>query len=156
MTLARVVPERLLLDSREVATLPWRPFAGRAGMYNRVLWQDPAGKSYAGLLHMDPGTSVPPHIHPRGTHHLWVVSGSCTIDGRTLEGGSYALVPACRRHGISQVGRAGCLLFYLYLHQVPTHRTAQAPHRWPAAVTDEQQAWAAAAELSSRRRVGGG
>jgi quercetin dioxygenase-like cupin family protein len=156
MTRAGIVPEKLALDSREVATLPWRPFAGRAGMCDRVLWQDPAGKSYAGLLHMEPGTSVPPHIHPRGTHHLWVVSGSCTIDGRTLEGGSYVFVPACRKHGILQVGRAGCVLVYLYLHQVPTRRAAETPNGAPVSVTDEQQAWAAAAELSSRRRLAGG
>jgi hypothetical protein len=59
MTQAGTVPQKLL-DSREVAALAWRPFAGRAGLYDRVLWQDPAGRSYAGLLHMDPGTSVPP------------------------------------------------------------------------------------------------
>ena len=96
---------------------------------------------------MDPGTSVPPHLHPRATHHLWVVSGSCTIDGRTLDAGSYVFVPACRMHGIPQVGRAGCVVFYLYLHQTATQRMAGPPHRGPAHLTDEQQAWAAAAAL---------
>jgi mannose-6-phosphate isomerase-like protein (cupin superfamily) len=146
MTQAGTVPQKLL-DSREVAALAWRPLAGRAGLYDRVLWQDPAGKSHAGLLHMDPGTSVPPHLHPRATHHLWVVSGSCTIDGRTLDGGSYVFVPACRMHGIPQVGRAGCVLFYLYLHQAAAQRVAQASRGGPAHLTDEQQAWAAAAAV---------
>lgn len=152
MTQAGTVPQKLL-DSREVAALAWRPFTGRAGLYDRVLWQDPAGRSYAGLLHMDPGTSVPPHLHPRATHHLWVVSGSCTIDGRTLDGGSYVFVPACRMHGIPQVGRAGCVVFYLYLHRTATHQVTGSPHRGPAHLTDEQQAWAAAAELSGGRRL---
>ena len=78
-----------------------------------------------------PGTSVPPHLHPRATHHLWVVSGSCTIDGQTLDAGSYVFVPACRMHGIPQVGRAGCVLFNLYLHQAAAQRVAQAPAGGP-------------------------
>ncbi|HEY7606972.1 MAG TPA: hypothetical protein VID07_09395, partial [Actinomycetes bacterium] len=64
----------ILLDPREVATLPWRPFAGLSGVRDRVLWQDPAAKSLAGLLHLDPGARVLPHIHLRAVHHLWVVS----------------------------------------------------------------------------------
>jgi quercetin dioxygenase-like cupin family protein len=107
----------ILLDPREVGTLPWRPFADLSGVRDRVLWQDPAAKSLAGLLHLDPGARVLPHIHLRAVHHLWVMSGCCTIDGRTLDAGSYGFVPAGRTHGIEQVGRAGCLLFYLYLHQ---------------------------------------
>ncbi|HWD42504.1 MAG TPA: hypothetical protein VHM23_02070, partial [Actinomycetota bacterium] len=131
------------LDPREVAALPWRPFAALSGVRDRLLWQDPAGKSLAGLLHLDPGARVLPHIHLQAVHHLWVVSGSCTIDGRTLDAGSYGLVPAGRTHGIEQVGRAGCLLFYVYSHQGP-------PPRQPATtpLTDEQLAWVAAAELT--------
>ena len=138
----------VVLDPREVAALPWQPFAGIAGVRDRVLWQDPAGKSFAGLLHLDPDGRVLPHLHLRAAHHLWVVSGSCTIDGRTLNAGSYGFVPAGREHGIEDVGRAGCLLFYVYSHQGTTRqRTATA--RWGVAPsTDEQQAWVAAAELT--------
>jgi hypothetical protein len=141
-----------VLDPREVAALPWRPFAGLSGARNRVLWQDPAAKSVAGLLHLDPDASMLPHIHLRATHHLWVVSGSCTIDGQTLDAGSYEFVPAGRSHGIEQVGRAGCLLFYVYLHQGTPRPAAATPDRRGAALTDEQQAWAAAApELAGRQ-----
>jgi quercetin dioxygenase-like cupin family protein len=143
-------PGIIVLDPREMAALPWRPFAGITGVRDRVLGQDPAGKSLAGLLHLDPGASVLPHIHLRATHHLWVVSGSCTIDGRTLDAGSYGFVPAGRSHGIEQVGRAGCLLFYLYLHQGTTGRAAASSHRHLTPLTAEQQAWAAAAELAGR------
>lgn len=136
------------LDPREVAMLPWRPFAGISGARDRALWRDPAGKSFAGLLHLDPDARVLPHIHLRAVHHLWVVSGSCTVDGRTLDAGSYGFVPAGREHGIEQVGRAGCLLFYLYLHQGTIEQAAATSHRRVAPLTDEQQAWAAAAELT--------
>jgi mannose-6-phosphate isomerase-like protein (cupin superfamily) len=142
----------VVLDPREVAALPWRPFAGLPGVRDRVLWQDPVGKNVAGLLHLDPEASVPPHLHRHATHQLWVVSGSCTIDGRTLDAGSYVLVPAGRSHGIEQVGRAGCLLLYLYVHQGPPRQAAATRHGHPAPLTDEEQAWAAAAaELAGRR-----
>ena len=141
----------VVLDPREVAALPWQPFAGIAGVRDRVLWQDPAGKSFAGLLHLDPDGRVLPHLHLRAAHHLWVVSGSCTIDGRTLDAGSYGFVPACREHGIEQVGRAGCLLFYLYVHEGTTRQAAARPHRRVAPLTAEEQGWAAAAELAGRR-----
>jgi mannose-6-phosphate isomerase-like protein (cupin superfamily) len=145
-------PGAVVLDPREVAALPWRPFAALSGVRDRVLWQDPAGKSLAGLLHLDPDARVLPHIHLRAVHHLWVVSGSCTIDGRTLDAGSYGFVPAGREHGIEQVGRAGCLLFYVYSHQGTPRPAATTPDRRGAALTDEQQAWAAAAaELAGRR-----
>jgi quercetin dioxygenase-like cupin family protein len=145
-----ITPGTVVLDSREVATLPWRPFAGIAGVRDRVLWQDPAGKSLAGLLHLDPDGRVLPHIHLRASHHLWVVSGSCTIDGRTLDAGSYGFVPVGRAHGIEEVGRAGCLLFYLYLHQGTPRQAAATSHRRVAPLSAEQQAWAAAAELAGR------
>ena len=138
-----------MLDPREVAALPRRPFAGMSGLRDRVLWRDPAAKSLAGLLHLDPDGRVLPHIHPRATHHLWVVSGSCTIDGQMLDAGSYGFVPAGRSHGIEQVGRAGCLLFYLYLDQGTT-RSATTADRRVAPMTAEQQGWAAAAELAGR------
>jgi mannose-6-phosphate isomerase-like protein (cupin superfamily) len=145
-------PGAVVLDPREVATLPWRPFAGIAGVRDRTLWQDPAGKRLAGLLHLDPDARVLPHIHLRASHHLWVVSGSCTIDGRVLDAGSYGFVPAGRKHGIEEVGRAGCLLFYVYLHPGTTEQAAATPDRRGAALTDEQQAWAAAAaELAGRQ-----
>lgn len=95
----------IVVDSRDVASLPWRPFAGGQGVCDRVLWQDPHGASYAGLLHMEPGTSVAPHRHRGAVHHLWVVSGECTIDARTLGGGSYVFVPQGLDHAIS--GYAG-------------------------------------------------
>jgi hypothetical protein len=148
-----ITPGAVVLDPREVAALPWRPFAGIGGVRDRVLWQDPAGKSFVGLLHLDPDGSVLPHIHLRAVHHLWVVSGSCVIDGRMLDAGSYGFAPAGRSHGIEQVGRAGCLLFYVYLHQGATRPAAASSHQRVAPLSAEQQGWAAAAEVAGRRHL---
>ena len=66
-----------------------------------------------------------------------------------LDAGSYGFVPAGRSHGIEQVGRAGCLLFYVYSHQgTPWQAATTPPQRRVAPLTDEQRAWAAAAELT--------
>jgi quercetin dioxygenase-like cupin family protein len=120
------VVSEILLDSRDIASLPWRPFASGQGVCDRVLWQDPAGASYAGLLHMEPGTSVAPHRHRGAVHHLWVVSGECTINARTLGPGSYVFVPQGLEHAIQQAGPTGCMLFYLYLRVTPASQGVQA------------------------------
>ena len=109
----------ILLNSHEVARLPWRPFADGQGVHDRLLWQDPEGASYVGLLYMEPGTSVAPHLHHGTVHHLWVVSGECTINARTLGAGSYVFVPQGLEHAIQQAGPTGCMLFYLYLRVAP-------------------------------------
>lgn len=110
----------ILLDSRDMASLPWRPLAGEEGVRDRVLWQDPDGASSAGLLDMRPGSSVAAHLHRGGAvHHLWVVRGTCEINGRTLAAGSYMFVPRGVEHAIQRAGPTGCTLFYLYLRAAP-------------------------------------
>jgi quercetin dioxygenase-like cupin family protein len=130
----------ILLDTCEVASLPWRPFAGEEGVRDRVLWQDPDGASYAGLLDLEPGASVAPHLHRGAVHHLWVVSGHCEIGGRTLGAGSYVFVPGGAEHAIQRAGPTGCVLFYLYLRMAsatddahPAHKGRQAVGSDPAA-----------------------
>src|SRR5919198_1559639 len=109
----------ILLDSRDVRGLPWRAFADGHGVCDRLLWQDPEGRSYAGLLWMEAGASVGPHRHRGAVHHLWVVSGECMINARTLGAGSYVFVPQGLEHAIQQAGPMGCTLFYLYLQVTP-------------------------------------
>ncbi len=116
----------ILLNSGDVASLAWRPFAGGLGVRDRVLWRDPEAASYARLLQMEPGTSVAPHRHRGAVHHLWVVSGECVINARTLAAGSYVFVPRGLEHAIQRVGPIGCTLFYLYLRVAPATRRVQA------------------------------
>jgi quercetin dioxygenase-like cupin family protein len=116
------------VDSRDVAAIPWRPFAGEEGLRDRVLWQDPDGASYAGLLEMQPGSSMAPHLHRGAVHHLWVVRGQCLINGKTLAAGSYVFVPRGLEHAIQQAGPTGCTLFYLYLRVAPATDGARAAH----------------------------
>jgi quercetin dioxygenase-like cupin family protein len=122
----------ILLDSSEVASLPWRPFASGQGVRDRLLWQDPAGASYAGLMQMEPGTSVVPHSHAGAVHHLWVVSGECTINARALGAGSYVFVPQGLEHAIQRAGPTGCTLFYLYLRVAPAPQRVERNSNGPA------------------------
>jgi quercetin dioxygenase-like cupin family protein len=110
-----MISSEVMVEGGEVASIPWRSFAGEEGVRDRVLWQDPEGESYAGLLDMEPGASVAPHLHRRAVHHMWVVRGECLINGRTLGAGSYVFVPQSVEHGIQHAGPTGCTLFYLYL-----------------------------------------
>ncbi|HEY8546654.1 MAG TPA: cupin domain-containing protein, partial [Acidimicrobiales bacterium] len=73
--------------------------------------------SVAGLMRLDPGASVEPHVHRRSHHHVWVVEGSAVVQGRTLAAGSYAHIPAGVRHGTTSLEPDGCTLFYLYVRE---------------------------------------
>jgi quercetin dioxygenase-like cupin family protein len=79
------------------------------------LWIDTRSRSYAGVLHLNPGAAVGVHAHRYAVHHVWVTEGDCLIEGRRLGPGSYVFVPAGTDHGIEKAGPDGCTLFYLYL-----------------------------------------
>ena len=104
-----------VLSSDDIAHMPWAPFGEIEGVQTKALWRDPYGASYAGLMRMAPRAAVPVHRHHLGTHHVWVISGSCEIAHQRLAEGGYAFVPLETDHGIRTLGRSECLMFYLYL-----------------------------------------
>ncbi|HYU59016.1 MAG TPA: cupin domain-containing protein [Actinomycetota bacterium] len=105
------------LSATDVEARPWRPFAGQPGVRDKVLWEDPATGSYAGMMEIEPGATVRTHGHRRAVHHLFVVRGSCelAVTERVLGPGAYTFVPAATKHGIESAGTEGCTLFFLYL-----------------------------------------
>lgn len=109
------VTEELLLSSEDVRRVPWEHLNHMPGVHVKTLWADPAGGSYAGLMKLEAGASIPRHTHHRGIHHVWVDLGSCRVGDRTLGPGGYAYVPAGVEHGIDRAGPGGCTLLYLYL-----------------------------------------
>lgn len=102
-----------VLSPLEIEHLPWVMFDAH-GSKNKTLWRDASGISYAGLLRIEADGQVPVHHHRYAIHHIFVVEGSCEIEGRKLQKGSYAFVPVDLEHGIDHVGDEGCTLFYLY------------------------------------------
>lgn len=104
-----------ILDPTEIWNRPWEPFGDNDQVRYRSLWMDERSKSYAGQLWMAPGAKVASHAHRIAVHHIWVMEGCCTVEGRHLERGSYVFVPAGTEHRIDWAGPEGCTLFYLYL-----------------------------------------
>lgn len=115
-----VIQDRVTLDRPAVDRLSWEPFRDRRGaelrgVFLKLLWSDPRGNGYAGLLRLEPGAIMGKHVHRLSVHHIWVIEGSCHVDRDYLSEGSYSYVPVATEHGIDKAGPAGCTLFYLYL-----------------------------------------
>ena len=107
--------QQVVIDREDVQAQPWTPLGTDTGVRQKVLWRDEGGRSYAGLLRMDPGAHVREHTHHGAVHHAWVVNGVCGMGGEALGPGSYCFVPAGTEHELLEVGLEGCTIFYLYL-----------------------------------------
>ncbi len=100
-----------LLDAATVEGLRWEPLEGRAGVFQKVLWK--AGSTVLGLMRLDPDVTDPAHTHLGAHHHIWVVSGTGRVCGRTLTTGSYAYIPPGTEHE-TVAGPDGFTFFYTY------------------------------------------
>lgn len=109
------ITKEIVLDRDRIEALAWQPFDSLEGVSQRVLWHQEGTRSSVGMLRLEPGASIPPHTHRYSVHHVWIVSGTCEIEGRTLTAGSYAFVPAGVEHGIHDTGPSGCVMLYAYL-----------------------------------------
>jgi quercetin dioxygenase-like cupin family protein len=111
------------LSATDVEARPWQPFANGPGVRFRVLWDESATGSFAGILQLAPGAQLRRHFHLVAVHHLYVLSGTCELSGsdRVLGPGAYVFVPAEAQHGIEGTGPDGCTAFFLHLavHQGP-------------------------------------
>lgn len=107
--------KEVVIDREDVRAQPWRALGDHRGVWQKILWRDPRGTSYAGLLRLDPGAQIPAHAHHYAVHHMWVVEGACGMGGEALGPNSYGFVPAETEHELLEVGLEGCTIFYLYL-----------------------------------------
>jgi quercetin dioxygenase-like cupin family protein len=112
-TRERVEEQQLIVDAETVRALPSDPMD--PGVTYTLLWQRHG--SSAGLLRLEGGAAVPEHHHSYAEHHVWLVDGRASVDGRTLGPGAYWHVPAGVSHTVSSPAGAGCTLFYLYLRR---------------------------------------
>jgi quercetin dioxygenase-like cupin family protein len=110
---------KTILDGQDIEAKPWEKFAAHEGAGVKVLWKDPETGSYAGLLRVPPGASLPAHIHPYAVHHLYILEGTCRVAGEVLTRGSYVFVPPGEDHRIEEAGPVGCSIFFLYLRTPP-------------------------------------
>lgn len=109
---------RQILDGLvKTADMPWKPLVERgldtSGISVKALRTDPVtGRAPSFLLRFEPGAKYPYHNHPAG-EELFVLSGSCIIEGAMLEAGDYLYTPPGSKHSVHT--DTGCTLLF----QVP-------------------------------------
>jgi hypothetical protein len=111
-----------VLPADEIQQLPWLPVPACAGVDEKTLWQ--FGDFVHALVRYAPGSSSPGRPHLAAHHHIWVVSGRCTLAGRRLGAGSYVHVPPGAEHGIDDVGTDGCVVLHLHRPHPPQEAEA--------------------------------
>jgi quercetin dioxygenase-like cupin family protein len=99
------------------AETEWKPLVeggvNTSGIFLKPLRVDQAtGRAPTFLLRFEPGAKYPYHDHPAG-EELFVLSGSCAIEGVTLAEGDYLHTPAGSKHSVRT--DTGCTLLF----QVP-------------------------------------
>jgi quercetin dioxygenase-like cupin family protein len=101
----------------KTADMQWKPLVERgldtSGISVKALRTDPVtGRAPSFLLRFEPGAKYPYHNHPAG-EELFVLSGSCIIEGAMLEAGDYLYTPPGSKHSVRT--DTGCTLLF----QVP-------------------------------------
>jgi quercetin dioxygenase-like cupin family protein len=67
------------------------------------------------LLKFEPGARYPYHNHPAG-EEIYVLEGSCIIEGETLNQGDYLYTPSNFKHAVRT--DTGCVLFFVVPEEV--------------------------------------
>ena len=107
----------LVLPADEIEATRWEPVPGCPGVIEKTLWR--FGAFTQALVHYDSGASSPGRPHLAAHHHIWVVSGTAEIAGRTLGAGSYLHVPPQVTHPIKGVGPDGCTVLQMHRPHAP-------------------------------------
>jgi quercetin dioxygenase-like cupin family protein len=101
----------------KTASLQWKPLVesgvDTTGISVKPLRTEPAtGRAVTFVLRFEPGAKYPYHDHPAG-EELFVLSGSCLIEGAMLEAGDYLYTTPGSKHSVQT--DAGCTMLF----QVP-------------------------------------
>jgi len=102
------------------ATTEWKPLqeggVNTDGIWVKVLrFDERQGRAPSILLRFDPGATYPYHNHPGG-EELFVLEGSCTIEGAILREGDYLYTPANFKHSVES--KTGCTLLFMIPEEV--------------------------------------
>jgi quercetin dioxygenase-like cupin family protein len=98
----------------QTASMQWTPLVERGvdteGISVKPLRTEPAtGRAPSFVLRFEPGAKYPYHDHPAG-EELFVLSGSCVIEGTVLEAGDYLYTPPGSKHSVRT--DTGCTLLF--------------------------------------------
>lgn len=99
-----------IVPARTVEAIDWRamgvPGISYKELASGVRW-------HSGLLRLAPGSQLARHAHSAVEHHLWVLEGTCSVLGETLDAGSYAFVPHSTSHALEARGTVDRTLAYV-------------------------------------------
>ena len=97
----------------------WKPLREKGvdtkGIYIKTLRFDANGRPPSFLLKFEEGASYPYHNHPKG-EELFVLEGSCIIEGATLKKGDYLYTPPRFKHSVKT--KTGCVLYFIVPEEV--------------------------------------
>lgn len=98
----------------------WQPLIEKGVHYEGVFvkslrFDQPTKRSKTILLKFDKGASYPYHNHPAG-EEIYVLDGSCEIEGECLHEGDYLYTPPTGKHSVKS--NTGCTLLLMIPEEV--------------------------------------
>jgi quercetin dioxygenase-like cupin family protein len=107
-----VTARHVVLSPEEIADRPPTPLSPSLPGVEHTVFSEHDG-TYAGLMRIGAGETLPQHRHHSTGHHVWVVAGTAEVFGRVLSKGAYWYVPPGDGHAVRGVHPDGCTLFYV-------------------------------------------
>ena len=92
----------------ETTNIPWSPL-DFPGAYMRVIYKDAKSGGMTVMTRLEPGATIPAHIHSKADETVFVVSGDFIEDGTEHGPGSFFAAPAGVPHGPHR-SRSGCIV----------------------------------------------
>ncbi len=103
----------------DTSTIEWQPLLESGintnGIFVKPLRKDQHGRSPSILLKFEAGASYPYHNHPAG-EELFVLEGTCIIEGAILNQGTYLYTPPGFKHSVTS--EKGCILLFIVPEEV--------------------------------------
>ncbi|WP_222982153.1 cupin domain-containing protein [Flagellimonas meishanensis] len=100
-------------------SVEWRPLKENGidtkGIYIKALRYDKNGRPPSFLLRFEEGANYPYHNHPAG-EELFVLEGTCIIEGAVLKKGDYLYTPPSFKHSVKT--ETGCVLYFIVPEEV--------------------------------------
>lgn len=98
----------------------WQPLVEKGIHYNGISvislhYDESKQRSTTILLHFEAGASYPYHNHPAG-EEIYVLEGSATLEGVTLQQGDYLYTPPGFKHAVTS--STGCTLLFVIPEEV--------------------------------------
>jgi quercetin dioxygenase-like cupin family protein len=92
----------------DTAKLPWTAL-DFPGISMRVIYQDKNSGGMTVMTRVEPGASIPAHIHTRADETVFVISGDFIEQNVEYRPGNFFAAPAGTRHGPHR-SRTGCIV----------------------------------------------